>query len=171
MFLELKLARAIGLGLICCGPAFACNDSGQSSRAGIAAATDCGWLLGEVRSLGVKVSWPQCAQDLESGELTGVDPAHCRLLNTEVASFDACLTAAITDLTQVPDPNCPRQFDQVARGDVAFFVLSDRHPQLWEQVLPAEAASEGVRSYSDWVNRPGNRQRLAEAVRDLLKTP
>ena len=65
-----------------------------------------------------------------------MDPAHCKLLDPTVVGVDACLIDAIPDLTLMKNPESLVFPAYVSVGDMAFSILSDRHPGLW--IVPCQ---------------------------------
>jgi|GEM_PF-5306485 len=96
-----------------------------------------------------------------------VDSATCSLLDPSDQSIDSCLIDLITDGELIPYPACPSFVSEVAVGDMAFFVLTDRHPELWKQFVP-ESGKPGVVAYLDWIGEDGRRPRLQTDLRGLL---
>ena len=162
----------------------ACVD--QPRLAANSSDSSCVALLREIRALEQKVTWGSCEEAaLEESPTSpdgdhsntgpppapriALDPAHCKLLNPNVRGMDKCLIDAISvDLEIVSSPICPRETEFLALGDLAFFVLSDRHPGLWAQVLPADIADAGLMSYTKWVSRPINRAALVKSIEQAL---
>ncbi len=158
------------------------------------AGRDCKALLLRIRDLRIKADWPSCVAQqnpvpqprAEQASIKGipapppppyggsagyalgmVDPAECKLLDPDADGTDACLIDAIADTRAVGDPNCPRMMDKIALGDLAFFVLNDRHNALWEMVLPKE--TDGTSNgYYRIVNGPGGRAELQRKARAVL---
>jgi len=94
--------------------------------------------------------------------LGSMDPAHCKLLDPSAVGIDACLTDAISDSSLMRNPECLVYPTFLAVGDMAFFILSDRHPGLWEHALPAHV------DYYKYVRSPAKRKKLQDRVRSLL---
>ena len=120
-------------------------------------------LLNQIKHLPFRAAWPGCkvATGPES------DLAHCKLLDPSEPEIDSCLVAQITDLSPVPDPRSPRMMDTIAIGDLAFFVLNDRHSDLWDKALPA--GTDGTpNGYFRLIAVPGERERLQSKVRGLV---
>ena len=96
----------------------------------------------------------------------------CRLLDPASESIDVCLIDAIADTQAIATPYCPASSAEMPIGDLAFAILADRHPGLWESALPRELIAlqekNGSRAFSDWVSQRKNRQMLQKAVRKHL---
>jgi len=91
-----------------------------------------------------------------------MDPAHCKLLDPRAEGVDACLTDAISDTQLMKNPECLVFPTFVAVGDMAFDILSDRHPGLRARALPAHV------DYYEYVRSPARRKKLQDRVKSLL---
>ena len=172
-------------GLLCiviaCNAACACDaPSGATDLANQAG--DCKALLREIRELS-KVTWQDCiakappardvAVEVSKGRapppkpVDTYDRAHCMLLDPSNTDIDKCLLDAVSDESGVNNPVCPKTKQSVTLGDLAFFVLADRHPGLWTAAFPARRG-EIAGGYHEWVAVSGNRKKLQDEVAKAL---
>jgi hypothetical protein len=83
-----------------------------------------------------------------------------------------CLVDRISDETWMPDPRQAPTAPEVRAGDIAFFILNELGVDF-DIVLPMLDKEKwdgvGIYAYFAWANRPGNRKRLQEAVREWLR--
>lgn len=94
------------------------------------------------------------------------------MLDPNRAELDACMIRVLAaDTSTRDDPRCPRIAESVPLADLAFFVLADRHPTLWTEVLPKSVVGMPAVELADWLAEPGQRKRLAERIRSALEQP
>jgi hypothetical protein len=170
----------------------ACN-SGEDNAKNIDPDADCVELLRGIESLEMKISWTECSAprmtavtenppaDSSAADMHrppppppplnwAPDAAHCRLLDPSSPTTDTCLVKAMSLVAESrSDPRCPGMITALPLADLAFFVLVDRHPGLWERALPASIATSPATAYHDWVAFPENRTLLIENVKQVLQ--
>jgi len=171
------------------GTAFACTDpAGSETAVSDSSSASCVLLLAGIDAMEPKVDWAACTQvpiesvDAGSAREPGVPPpppplieldrVHCALLDPNRAELDTCLMEVLATSTSTrDDPRCPRLAESMPLADLAFFVLVDRHPDLWTEVLPKSVVDLPAVDLADWLAEPGQRARLAERVRGALEQP
>jgi hypothetical protein len=146
--------------LLAPGPASGCG-TGLEASAERFTADQC---VAALRAIGTMLAKPIAACAHGESAFAGTQ---CHLVLSQDPATDACLVAAILNTEAVPDPRCPRMLDEVALGDLAFFVLDDRHEGLWAAVVPPEAAGPAP-VFDEWIEREGNRQSLQRRVIEFL---
>lgn len=168
----------------------ACEDAAPENVRPIAQLpgdSGCGELLAAIRRLDKNDSWTHCANRREAPAESNAtastrpgippaprepatDPALCRLLDPTRSGIDSCLVAAIADTRSVPEVRCPSNSDRLAIGDLAFFVLSARHPRLWRESLPGDIAVNALQ-FQSWIESGDHRSELQDRVANVLAAP
>ncbi len=174
----------------------ACGDPRNEASPALSTRSDCGSLLRRISDIAPKADWESCVVQANyhppaptpsgpgavlrgtapppppppppmGNALGWIDPDYCRLIDPQ-ARVDGCLVDEITDTQQRNEPFCPPMEGIIAVGDLAFLVLSDRHPALWEAML-----GKGVdnRRYYQIIKTPKQRRRLQQRVRTFLGHP
>lgn len=104
------------------------------------------------------------------------DQGRDKTYDSLVAAGDAvvpCLIDKVTDATPMQDPRETLKFAETKVGDVAYFVLIDITHIDFAAPFPTKIKedykSEGVYAYFRFVEKPSNRKKLQQALRDWFK--
>ena len=148
--MSLRLSHAFAATLLA-----SCTITSGSSQA----KDSCTELLQQIESLPIK--W-----DCDPKSAGRTDSAHCALLDS--STHTQCLASEITDETMRSDPRSLPRRNQIAVGDLAFFVLNDIYPNLWDATLPP--GTDGTDTgYFKVIASAQDRRRLQERVRSAVK--
>jgi len=102
----------------------------------------------------------------------GIDPAYDALILAG-DSVVPCLIDKTADTTPMMDPRETPKFSGTTVGDVAYFVLVDSTSIDFIELLPPEVkkaySDEGVYAYFRFVEKPENRLKLQEKLREWYK--
>ena len=125
--------------------------------------TDCRRQLRQLGEIAVKADWESCVVQAKASTmpppvahvdaqgrvippvpppmgnaLDFIDRNYCDLIDP-AAQVDACLVDAISSTRLRTEPFCPPIVGGIREGNLAFFILSDRHPELWGAMLGSNA--------------------------------
>ena len=149
--MNIRLPHAVAFALL-----VGCTATPGNSQAG----GSCKELLLQIKDLPMK--W-----DCTPHSAGRTDAAHCALLDSNRHTH--CLVSEITDETLRSDPRSLPRRDQIALGDLAFFVLNDIYPDLWSLTLPPGTGGTEA-GYFKVIATTQDRHNLQERVRSSIES-